>query len=78
MPKLAFANTAFEETGFDVPRTRTPAPPLKAMVLAAPLAEPPMALLSKKLMSTPFEAFPRGPTPFPCVPMKLPCTVLGW
>ena len=49
-----------------------------ALVPTPPLAEPPMALLTVELMSTPFEPFPKGLTPFPCVPMKLPCTVLGW
>lgn len=77
IPLAALPKTAFEETGLDGPRTRTPAPLLKAMVLPAPLAEPPMALSLKKLMSTPFNPFPKGLTPFPCVPMKLPCTVLG-
>jgi hypothetical protein len=64
MPRLALAKKAFEETGLDAPRTRTPAPPLKAMVLAAPPAEPPMALSTVELTSTPFKPLPRGLTPF--------------
>jgi hypothetical protein len=56
--------------------TVTPFAPLKAMVLAAPAAVPPMVLLAVPglnwLTSTPLPPLPSALTPSACVPMKLP------
>ncbi len=57
--------------------TRTPLSVLKAMVLAAPGAVPPTALLSRELMKTPSPLLPRLRVPVMSVPMKLPWTVLA-
>ena len=50
--------------------TKTPSPPLKAMVLPAPAAVPPIVLLAAPLlMRTPLLELPRSAVPLTSVPM---------
>ena len=50
----------------------TPSPPLKAMVLPAPLDNPPIRLSVELTMLTPALEFPKAVVPLMSVPIKLP------
>src|SRR5438093_108492 len=68
--------TALAKREFPVPdATATPAPALKAMVLRAPAAAPPIVLLEEETIRTP-AALPRTALPPASVPMALPATKL--
>src|SRR5262245_6665641 len=57
--------------------TFTPSAPLKAMLLAADVVDPPMRLPeAPRVMMTPWSSFPSGAAPVISVPMKFPWTTL--
>ncbi len=55
------------------PVTATPAPPLKAMMLAAPAAVPPIVVCDATPTAIPAPPLPSGTRPLAAVPMRLPC-----
>src|SRR3972149_10854740 len=64
IPQPALENMEFDRMAFPVPEvTNTPRSPLKAMVLPAPPAVPPMGLLDTPSSQTPYLGFPRMAVP---------------
>ena len=79
MPSLPLEKMLLVRIELPVPdSTETPARMLKAMVLPAPAAVPPMVLREALLLKiTPLTSLPSGALPVISGPMRLPCTRLA-